>query len=164
MYSSQVTKAAFPTEQETRAPRRLPVDLLGSPPEETLTGTPHSGAQQRTPADSPVRRALSSWDAMALAMYAEELTRTLGPAAGEKLAGLLESLRPVDRTWTLLYWALSERSSLRWSVALAAPRLPRSVGLYSAVDRLAEDAAPEVRVAAREAIALRGERAACQTH
>jgi len=136
--------------------------LFSSSPAPTLAVEPAWGQVEATEivvpgdADEPdvkSRRQISSWEAIALSAYAEELTAGLGPEGAEPLAGILGSLSAFDRSWLLLCWAASDHAPLRLAVGRTAPYLTGTVGLASALDVLASDPNPEVRDWARRALA-----------
>ena len=102
-----------------------------------------------SPVDAP--HALSSWGALVLSAYAEQKARAAGDP-GPELAARLSALRSIDRTWIVLYWALSPRKGLRLAVARAAPHLPLGVGLRSALHSLAHDGDRAVRSAATRSL------------
>ena len=95
---------------------------------------------------------ISTWEALCLSAYAEEVMTGLGAAGVEPLGRLLGSVRHPDRSWLLLSWTLSSREPLRQVVGRTAPYLPHTVGLGWALETLTHDPSPEVRQAAREAL------------
>jgi hypothetical protein len=106
---------------------------------------------------------LSTWDEALLGAYAEEVTQALGPDAGLPLAGLIASLPAAERTWVVATWALSGHDLLRLALAQAAAHPLDALGLLSALRNLAQDPNPEIRAAARAALAQRTSRVSSAT-
>lgn len=89
----------------------------------------------------------------------ERLARDSDPrvvrALGAALGSVLVRLSPLERAYLVTSWASSDSDGLRFALAFALAWPVETVGVRSALEALASDRSPDVRIAAERAIRMR---------
>lgn len=98
------------------------------------------------------RRAWQEWE---LRRIADLPDPDLGARVASGLPAILAEMSEIDRVGLIAAWAVSPSPRVRLAIARALRHTPPSVGSLSALEHLARDPSPLVRVAVAEAAWLR---------
>jgi HEAT repeat protein len=118
-------------------------------------GTSLVGDRDDESSSEEVREGRAHWQEWQLRRIADHPNPDVGARLAASLPAILAAMSEIDRVGLIAGWAVSPSPRIRLAIARALRHGPPAVGSLTAIEHLARDPSPLVRVAIAEAAWLR---------